>query len=203
MPPIIAANPFMPTQSTKTNGAVPTQTAEIETKIWQLSYAFDVPHYADFTIRAETEDQAERIANALLVSGHIQSIFDNHVSACFENASEERIFSTGEGTEEDHEYLNLIDAAAREKVELPDGWINPPEVEEEKTEQPAPRRVYFREKDGTAYYLKNGLLHGAPQLIAGGYDEQAECAVCDFDMPLTDKALAEIANALIVKGGAK
>jgi hypothetical protein len=57
-------------------------------------------------------------------------------------------------------------------------------------------KTYFRETDGYTYYIKNGVLYGAPTLQSGEYEVENEIAVVDFAEKLTIEDQAEIINAL-------
>lgn len=49
---------------------------------------------------------------------------------------------------------------------------------------------------GHTYYYKNGELFGAPSLMEGGYEEDAEIAVEDFAEPLTEEEMSEVKKNL-------
>jgi len=65
-----------------------------------VTFAYDVPHYLDFAVEAESAETAEAIARAKLEAGELDRI--NHLAkASYEDQSEERIFSHGEQDDEE------------------------------------------------------------------------------------------------------
>lgn len=92
---------------------------------WKLSYAFDLPYYADFVIDADTEAEAERIAQALLDAGTLPEIMDGHAQACWDNACNERVFTSGPD-DEDEETDRLPYYAKLNQIKLPEDWQTPP-----------------------------------------------------------------------------
>jgi hypothetical protein len=59
---------------------------------YKMSYAYDVPHYADFVLEAATEEEAEALANKRLEAGG----FNNVIGVSSGGPEEERVFSAGE-----------------------------------------------------------------------------------------------------------
>lgn len=115
---------FMNTQNTETTLGAEQNDAALPR--WSLSYAFDVSHYADFTIAAATEDDAEEIARALIKGGKLGEIMDGHAHIFWDgNKTNERVFSTGAAMSEE----NLEEYAEENQVELPPGWDTPPTPE--------------------------------------------------------------------------
>lgn len=92
-----------------------------------LSYAYDVPHYADFVVEAQDEEHALAIAQALLADV-LPGILDDEAEPCFENAKGERVFlHDGEQSDNEH-YQTLPEIIDRKNVDratryaLPEGW---------------------------------------------------------------------------------
>lgn len=79
--------------------------------LWNLSYAYDVPHYADFVVEAETEEQAEAIAKAALEAGRFSAVSGD---ACYDNLCNERVFTSGPATDSTNSTMEaLIDKAGK------------------------------------------------------------------------------------------
>lgn len=95
---------------------------------YRCTYAFDVPYYADFHLPAGSQEEAERIAARLLESGQLAEILDGHAEKCWDNACNERVFSSDEATVMEI-YERLEDIAKSSKVKLPGDWATPPPAE--------------------------------------------------------------------------
>jgi len=63
-----------------------------------ISYAYDVPHYADFIIEANSEAEALRIARAALKAGRFANVCGD---PCFDNMNSERVFCAGAADDTD------------------------------------------------------------------------------------------------------
>lgn len=59
---------------------------------FSMSYAYDIPHYADFTVLATDKAHAERIAKRALRAGCFAKVGGE---PCHDNAKGDRIFSAG------------------------------------------------------------------------------------------------------------
>lgn len=68
-------------------------------KRFAMSYAYDVPHYADFIIKASSEEEAERIARRALKAGRFSGVVGH---PCIENARLDRVFCNGCAHKLDH-----------------------------------------------------------------------------------------------------
>ncbi len=66
---------------------------------FNCSYAYDIPHYVDFTVEAETEAEAEAIMKARLEQGCFCQVAGE---ACYDNMTAERVFVSGPLREGDH-----------------------------------------------------------------------------------------------------
>lgn len=110
----------------------------VELKPYLLSYAQDVPYYADFTVTAESEEAALAIAQQLMRKGTLQEALDGSAEVVWENAGGDRVFCSGETTAEEAEGEDISDFADRAGFRLPAGW-NVPRViaAETPTEVPA------------------------------------------------------------------
>ncbi len=67
-------------------------------KTFLMSFAYDVPHYADFTIKANNEKDAIAKAEAALARGCFEDVVGEE---CLSNATEHRVFSQHEYTDRD------------------------------------------------------------------------------------------------------
>jgi hypothetical protein len=56
---------------------------------FSLSYAYDVPHYADFIVEAPTKEEALRIATEALNAGKFSHVTGTE---CIENMNGDRVF---------------------------------------------------------------------------------------------------------------
>lgn len=78
------------------------------------SYAYDVPHYFDFTVEAKDEAEAEEKIKKALEDG----VFANVTcDACYENSHEDRVFVSEEmepGEESFDETLEDLEQKAKE-----------------------------------------------------------------------------------------
>lgn len=61
--------------------------------LFQVTYAYDVPCYTDFTVEADTEDAAEKIARDALRAGHLAEI---GAQPEWDQCSGHRVFVQGE-----------------------------------------------------------------------------------------------------------
>lgn len=74
-------------------------------KTYLMSYAYDVPHYADFTIQADSKEEAIAIAQAALDNGK----FDNVVGEpCFDNLDGHRVFCERESEPGDVDHIDAM-----------------------------------------------------------------------------------------------
>ena len=55
------------------------------------SYAYDVPHYFDFTVTAKNEKEALRKCQKALEAGKLCD-YDDHAGPCYENSNSARVF---------------------------------------------------------------------------------------------------------------
>ena len=67
--------------------------------VYNLSYAYDVPHYADFTIEAKNAKEALAIAKRALEQGKFSSVTG---SPCIENQHSDRVFCSGRAEAGEH-----------------------------------------------------------------------------------------------------
>lgn len=64
---------------------------------FKCSFAYDVPHYLDFTVEANSERAAKRKINAALRDGAFSGMEDK-AEANYENQCHERVFVSGPAT---------------------------------------------------------------------------------------------------------
>jgi hypothetical protein len=62
-----------------------------------MSYAYDIPFYADFVVEAESEEAAEAIAEQALKDGKFSNVSG---TPFYDNLDNERVFSSGVATED-------------------------------------------------------------------------------------------------------
>lgn len=103
-------------------------------RYFRLSYAFDVPHYADFVLEAASEEDAHAIAKRLLDAGTLAEICYGHANACWETQTNDRVFCSDETgpsgpTSLELEYETLPAMAKENGITLPPGWDTPPAPE--------------------------------------------------------------------------
>jgi len=60
--------------------------------IYKCSYAYDVPHYADFAVRAKNEREAKRIIEKALKDKKFDLVTGN---AFYDELSDQRVFVSG------------------------------------------------------------------------------------------------------------
>jgi len=73
------------------------------------SYAYDVPHYLDFTVEAKNKKEAERLIKAALAAGDFTK-HDDVMEANYENQCNERVFVSDRANEQfDHFLPTLAD----------------------------------------------------------------------------------------------
>ena len=77
------------------------------------SYAYDVPHYADFWAEAPDEEAAEKLIQEKLEAGAFSGAVG---SPCLENAGNDRVFVSGQATEEDDLGVSLDELVAESPV---------------------------------------------------------------------------------------
>jgi len=53
-----------------------------------------------------------------------------------------------------------------------------------------------RDKDGSSYYYKKGVLYGCPTLVGGIPDYDAETPVEDYAEPLSEEEISQIKECL-------
>jgi hypothetical protein len=58
------------------------------------SYAYDIPHYLDFTVEAESEDEAQKKCEEALVNDSFDKVIDQ-AEACYSNHADDRVFVDG------------------------------------------------------------------------------------------------------------
>jgi hypothetical protein len=61
---------------------------------FSITYAYDVPFYADMKIEAATAEEALAKARALLDEGAFNSVVGKE---CFDNLHDDRVFDSGDG----------------------------------------------------------------------------------------------------------
>jgi hypothetical protein len=66
---------------------------------FKCSYAYDVPHYFDFTVEAADEAEAEKKIAKALEDG-VFGDHDDKASPCYENADDARVFVSGQDDDE-------------------------------------------------------------------------------------------------------
>lgn len=79
---------------------------------FQMSYAYDVPHYVDFVVEADTPEDAQRIAQEALDAGRFNAV---DCKPFWDNACEHRVFDNNGGepiTNEDAEDYETLEEIA-------------------------------------------------------------------------------------------
>ncbi len=97
----LAAESFIESEEKETPPAVshPSPISHAgKTRRWSVSYAYDIPHYADFTIDAPTEDAALAFAVAALDAGKLRDILGD---PDHESDTDHRVFVQSETDPED------------------------------------------------------------------------------------------------------
>ncbi len=82
------------------------------------SFAYDVPHYVDFIVEAESEEAALIIAQDALDADRFAQVRGR---PCYENEAEFRVFTDGPANGDDHDHIPMLDdlddiAPASEKL---------------------------------------------------------------------------------------
>lgn len=72
-----------------------------------MTFGYDVPHYCDFLIEAETEEQALTLAEEALKQGRFSGVSGK---PCYDNIDGERVFALAMTTDESQiAHLPLMD----------------------------------------------------------------------------------------------
>lgn len=79
------------------------------------SYAYSVPCYFDFVIEAESEEAAERLIKQKLEAGAFSGVAGE---PCWENASNDRVFVSGEAAEDDDPGASLDELLASDRQSI-------------------------------------------------------------------------------------